>query len=66
MSAGDTTYLENGVSQTSQDNFTAYLSMDKQGASNSGTAATPIAIVAYPGATVTIGMAGGLLRHSYS
>jgi hypothetical protein len=60
MSAGDTTYLENGVSQTSQDNFTAYLSMDKQGASNSGTAAAPMAIVAYPGATATIGVAGGL------
>ena len=60
MSAGDTTYLGNGVSQTSQDNFTAYLSMDKQGASNSGTAAAPMAIVAYPGATATIGVAGGL------
>ena len=60
MSAGDTTYMENGVSQTSEDNFTAYLSMDKQGASNSGTAAAPMAIVAYPGATATIGVAGGL------
>ena len=44
MSAGDTTYIENGVSQTSEDNFTAYLSMDKQGASNSGTAAAPMAL----------------------
>ena len=43
MSAGDTTYIENGVSQTTEDNFTAYLSMDKQGASNSGTAAAPMA-----------------------
>src|SRR5580765_5235193 len=28
--AGDTAYIEDGVSQTSQDNFTAYLSMDNQ------------------------------------
>jgi len=60
MAAGDTTYVEDGVSQTSQDNFTAYLSMDNNGASNSGTAAAPKAIIAYPGATVTIGVAGGL------
>jgi len=60
MSAGDTTYIENGVSQTSEDNFTAYLSMDKQGSSNSGTAAAPMALIAYPGATVTVGVAGGL------
>jgi hypothetical protein len=60
MSAGDTTYIENGVSQTSEDNFTAYLSMDKNGSSNSGTAAAPMALIAYPGATVTVGVAGGL------
>jgi len=60
MVAGDTTYIENGVSQTAQDNFTAYLSMDKNGASNSGTAAAPMALIAYPGATATVGVAGGL------
>lgn len=60
MSPGDISYLENGVTQTSQDNFSAYLSMDKQGANNSGTAAAPLALVAYPNATVTIGVAGGL------
>jgi hypothetical protein len=60
IAAGDIAYLENGVTQTTEDTFTAYLSMDKQGASNSGTAAAPKALVAYPGATVTIGVAGGL------
>ena len=38
IAAGDTAYIEDGVSQTSEDNFTAYLSMDNQGASNSGVA----------------------------
>src|SRR6266481_2975264 len=38
IAAGDTAYIEDGVAQTSQDNFTAYLSMDNNGASNSGTA----------------------------
>src|SRR6266700_219534 len=60
IAAGDIAYIENGVSQTSEDNFTAYLSMDNAGNSNSGTAAAPKALVAYPGATVTIGVAGGL------
>lgn len=60
IAAGDIAYLENGVTQTTEDIFTAYLSMDKQGSSNSGTAAAPKALVAYPGATVIIGVAGGL------
>jgi len=60
IAAGDIAYIENGVSQTSEDNFTAYLSMDNAGNSNSGTAAAPKALVAFPGATVTIGVAGGL------
>jgi hypothetical protein len=60
IAAGDTAYLETGVSQTSQDNFTAYLSMDNNGSSNSGTAAAPKALIAYPGATATVGVAGGL------
>jgi hypothetical protein len=60
IAAGDTAYIEDGVSQTSEDNFTAYISMDNNGASNSGTAAAPKALIAYPGATVTVGVAGGL------
>ena len=60
IAAGDIAYLKDGVTQTTEDTFTAYLSMDKQGADNSGTAAAPKALVAYPGATVTIGVAGGL------
>jgi hypothetical protein len=60
IAAGDIAYIEDGVSQTSEDNFTAYLSMDNAGNSNSGTAAAPKALVAYPGATVTVGVAGGL------
>ncbi len=60
IAAGDTAYIEDGVSQTSEDNFTAYLSMDNNGASNSGTAVAPKALIAYPNATATIGVAGGL------
>ncbi|HEY3769461.1 MAG TPA: IPT/TIG domain-containing protein [Candidatus Angelobacter sp.] len=60
MAAGDIAYIENGVSQTTEDNFTAYISMDNNGASNSGTAAAPKALIAYPNATVTVGVAGGL------
>jgi hypothetical protein len=60
IAAGDVAYIEDGVAQTSEDNFTAYLSMDKNGADNSGTAAAPKALVAYPNATVRIGVAGGL------
>ncbi len=60
IAAGDIAYIENGVAQTTEDNFTAYLSMDKQGASNSGTATAPKALVAYPGATATVGVAHGL------
>lgn len=60
IAAGDTAYIQDGVAQTSEDNFTAYLSMDKQGASNSGTAGAPKALIAYPNATATVGVAGGL------
>jgi hypothetical protein len=60
IAAGDTAYIEDGVAQTSEDNFTAYLSMDNAGASNSGTAIAPKALIAYPNATVTVGVAGGL------
>jgi hypothetical protein len=60
IAAGDTAYIEDGVAQTSQDNFTAYLSMDNNGSDNSGTAAAPKALIAYPNATATVGVAGGL------
>ncbi|HKD78137.1 MAG TPA: choice-of-anchor Q domain-containing protein [Candidatus Angelobacter sp.] len=60
IAAGDTAYIEDGVAQTSEDNFTAYLSMDNNGADNSGTAAAPKALIAYPNATATVGVAGGL------
>ena len=60
MSAGDVTYIRDGVAQTSEDNFTAYLSMDDDGGNNSGKPGAPKALVAYPGARVTIGKAHGL------
>lgn len=50
MKAGDTCYAENGVSATTQDNYTAAVELE-----TSGSAGNPIAFVAYPGATVTIG-----------
>lgn len=50
MVAGDISYLENGVSQTGTDNYNASLAM-----SSGGTTSSPIALVAYPGATATIG-----------
>ena len=60
IAAGDIAYIENGVAQATEENFTAYLSMDKNGVSNSGTAAAPKALIAYPNASVTVGVAGGL------
>jgi hypothetical protein len=60
MSAGDVTYIKDGVAQTAEDSYTAYLSMDRNGGSNSGKAGAPKALVAYPGARVTIGKAHGL------
>jgi hypothetical protein len=60
MSAGDVTYIRDGVAQTTEDSYTAYLSMDRNGGSNSGKAGAPKALVAYPGARVTIGKAHGL------
>jgi len=60
MSAGDVTYIENGVTQNKEDNYSAYLSMDRDGGNNSGKPQAPKALVAYPGANVTIGVARGL------
>jgi hypothetical protein len=60
LSRGDIAYIQDGVAQKSEDNFTAYLSMDRRGADNSGTQSSPKALVAYPGAKVTIGVEHGL------
>lgn len=60
MSPGDVTYIEDGVTQTSEERFDACLSMDRNGGSNSGTSSAPKALVAYPGARVTIGVPRGL------
>lgn len=60
MSPGDVTYMENGVTQNREDSYSAYLSMDRSGGSNSGSSRAPKALVAYPGAAVTIGAARGL------
>jgi hypothetical protein len=59
MSAGDVTYIRDGVTQTSEDDYSAYLSMDRSGGGNSGKPDAPKALVAYPGARVTIGRAHG-------
>jgi hypothetical protein len=60
LSAGDTVYIRDGVAQTTEDIFTAYVSMDDNGGDNSGAPGNHKALVAYPGATVTVGVAGGL------
>src|SRR5579859_5227555 len=60
MSAGDVTYIRDGVAQTSEDDYSAFLSMDRSGGGNSGKPDAPKALVAYPGARVTIGQAHGL------
>src|SRR5579864_4078039 len=60
MSAGDVTYIRDGVAQTSEDDYGAYMSMDRSGGGNSGKPDAPKALVAYPGARVTIGKPHGL------
>jgi hypothetical protein len=47
---GDIAYVMNGVSQTAEDNYGAALSIE-----TSGTPGNPKALVAYPGATPTVG-----------
>src|SRR5581483_10800087 len=57
MASGDITYVENGVSQSSDDGSgwnTCFL-LD----ANAGTAGNPKALVVYPGATATIGSTNG-------
>ncbi len=50
IAAGDIAYVMNGVSQTAEDNFGAALAIETSGAPGS-----PKALVAYPGATATVG-----------
>ena len=50
--AGDIIYVENGVQQTTQDTYSASVALINSGG---GTASMPLALVAYPGATVTVG-----------
>ncbi|MBI4469901.1 MAG: hypothetical protein HY650_11340 [Acidobacteria bacterium] len=50
ISPGDIAYVMDGVSQTAEDNFSAALSIE-----TSGMNGAPKALVAYPGATATIG-----------
>ncbi len=52
--AGDVIYLLNGVNETGLESSSATLALAK-----SGSSALPIALVAYPGATATIGSATG-------
>ncbi len=62
MVAGDTTYVMNGVTETAQDPgwsgaYSAVLVLE-----GTGTSSNPVALVAYPGATVTIGSSTGRRR----
>lgn len=52
IAAGDVAYIQNGVTLTGLDNFSSTLWL---GDSGSGTAGSLKSLVAYPGATVTIG-----------
>lgn len=54
MEPGDVTYAMDGVSQTAMDNYGASLNIE-----NGGAPGKPLAIVAYPGATVTVGVVSG-------
>jgi hypothetical protein len=69
IAAGDVAYLGvsagDVVSQTTEDTTSAYkcaLGMSANDGGNSGTASAPKALVAYPGATATIGATSGLER----
>ncbi len=53
MKSGDVCYIENGVTATTEDNFSATVDVE-----SGGTAGNPIAFVAYPGATATLGNSG--------
>ena len=61
MGAGDITYAEDGVSQTSATAFSAVVNIE---GNPGGTSSNPIALVAYPGATVTIGALSAGLQYA--
>ena len=50
LKPGDTCYIENGVTANTADNYDSTLEIE-----SGGTAGNPIALAAYPGATVTLG-----------
>ncbi len=50
IAAGDITYIMDGVTETSEENYSAVLAFE-----TSGKSGAPKAFVAYPGATVTLG-----------
>ncbi len=52
LTPGAIAYIENGVTQTALDNYDASLSIQ-----TTGNAGAPMALIAYPGAAVTIGSA---------
>ena len=69
IQAGDVAYIgthsRDAVSQTALDQSSAYacaLGMSVNDGTNQGTAAAPKALVVYPGATATVGVANGLER----
>ncbi len=66
VAAGDIAYLGTStgdtLSQTGTYRYSASLSIDYNDGTNAGTAGMPKALVAYPGASVTIGQASGVER----
>jgi IPT/TIG domain len=66
LAAGDIAYLGTSagdtVSQTTLYNYKAALSVEYNDGSSSGTADAPKALVAYPGASVTVGVESGVQR----
>jgi hypothetical protein len=55
IAAGDIAYIRNGVTQTTVDDYNGAVAIAR-----GGTAASPCALVGYPGETATIGTASGL------
>lgn len=53
VAAGGTCYMQNGVTATTVDNYDSTFELE-----SGGTAGNPIAYVAYPGGTVTVGSSG--------
>ena len=66
LAAGDIAYLGTSagdtVSQTGTYRYNASLSIDFNDSTNQGAASMPKALIAYPGATATVGQVGGVQR----